>query len=294
MALPFRCQDPSCGEWVPVPDTDTGGQAECPACGLRQPIPLMEQFQAEAPAEPGPPSGSPADPFSIPSRPGTDTAPRAPDVVKRRGSLLWVAILAVLLLVVVGLIVGGGVWVVQTLSSFGDAQTAYSRGYDLEQAGRAEEAIAAYREAIRHNPKFFLAYYQLGDLLIDEGRPDEAVEALRKAAALFPEDADTQYYLGMALNDAGHHEEALQALNKALALGADDANTHFEIGHTYDEMGQLDRAIASYEEALRHDPELADAHWNIGLAKQAQGKLREAQEAFRRARQIDPGIEGRL
>ncbi len=51
----------------------------------------------------------------------------------------------------------------------------------LKRAGRLDEAIALYRQAIEVNPNFAWTYYELGDALTKNGQPDDVVIVYQSA-----------------------------------------------------------------------------------------------------------------
>jgi tetratricopeptide (TPR) repeat protein len=69
----------------------------------------------------------------------------------------------------------------------GTAQSAYERGNALARSGRRDEAVAAYREAIRLDPAFAEAWHNLGAALGELGRLAEAEAALEQALRLRPD-----------------------------------------------------------------------------------------------------------
>jgi len=67
----------------------------------------------------------------------------------------------------------------------GRAQLLSTQGSILARTGRHTEAEAAFRKALRLNPKDPLTHYHYAkDLLIPQGRVAEACEHLRQARAL--------------------------------------------------------------------------------------------------------------
>ena len=62
----------------------------------------------------------------------------------------------------------------------------FNLAYLLEDAGRYDEAIPAFRRAVELNPKLDRAWYGLGLTLIRLRRLDEAVEALERNTKLQP------------------------------------------------------------------------------------------------------------
>ena len=60
------------------------------------------------------------------------------------------------------------------------------RGNQLLRSGKLEEAVAAYRSAIAHNPSFHWSHYKLGEALEKLGRWEDAIAADQKAVELKP------------------------------------------------------------------------------------------------------------
>jgi tetratricopeptide (TPR) repeat protein len=58
------------------------------------------------------------------------------------------------------------------------------------RAGAASEAEAAYRAAVKADPSFASAWYNLADVLDDQRRIDEAIECLKRALGADPTYAD--------------------------------------------------------------------------------------------------------
>ena len=97
-----------------------------------------------------------------------------------------------------------------------DAATFNNLGGALADSGRRDEAVAAYREAIRRAPGLYEPLVNLADTLRDLGRPAEAVSLLDDAVARFPDEAEARSKLGNVLFETGRHEAALRAYEEAL------------------------------------------------------------------------------
>ena len=95
-----------------------------------------------------------------------------------------------------------------------------NRGYELHEAGRLEEAEAAYRGALAAGGPDPLLYFNLGVVLEDLKRRDEAVQAYREALRLDPQLADCHYNLALLYEklkkprDAIRHMAAYRRLAK--------------------------------------------------------------------------------
>ncbi len=86
-------------------------------------------------------------------------------------------------------------------------------------AGKYDEAVQAYDEAIKLDPEYASAWHNKGTALYYLGRYDEAILACDKAIRLDPEDASAWNNTGYALKRLGRTTEANAAFAKALELG---------------------------------------------------------------------------
>jgi predicted O-linked N-acetylglucosamine transferase (SPINDLY family) len=152
-----------------------------------------------------------------------------------------------------------------------------------------DEAMVAYRQAIRLKPDYAEAYSNLGKASKDLGQLDEAIAFYRQAIRLKPDLAEAHNNLGNALEGKGQLEEAIAAHRQAIGLKPDYAEAHNNLGNALAAKEQLDQAIASYREAIRLKPDYPQAHNNLGIALKGIGRLDEAMACYRQAIGIDPG-----
>jgi len=92
------------------------------------------------------------------------------------------------------------------------------RGVAYHRLGKIEEAIDAYRHAIRINDTDAWSMNNLGLLLIEQGRVDEALPALARAVELREDVAVFFNNLGMALEQTIRFRAAEENYAKALAI----------------------------------------------------------------------------
>ncbi len=209
--------------------------------------------------------------------------------------------------------------VTKTDSSHSD----FSRAAALHQQGRLDEAIVAYREALRKQPNNTGGLNLLGIALSQAGRPDEAVLAIRGALDLNPDQPSAHYNLGTILQTLSRPEEALDHFQRALALKSGDPEAHNNIGAVLKGLGRIAEAADAYrkavalqpgyaeasvnlaaalislkrydegkryaEKALMLNPNLAEAHVVIGNALREEGKMEDAMRSFDRAIAVQPG-----
>jgi eukaryotic-like serine/threonine-protein kinase len=142
----------------------------------------------------------------------------------------------------------------------------YNLGLVLADAGRLDEAIAAYRQTIGLKPDYRMAHLELGKALSEQGQLDEAIAACRRAIELKPDDADAHFALGNTLGRADRRSQAVAAYRNAIALKPDHAETHCNLGIALRELGELAPALLSLERghelgSRRKDWRYPSAQW---------------------------------
>jgi tetratricopeptide (TPR) repeat protein len=131
-------------------------------------------------------------------------------------------------------------------------------------------------------------YQNLGTTLQETGRLEEAVEAFRHALALEPDYAPAHNSLGSMLRQEGHHDEAIAQLESALRLQPDFDDARFNLANARADRGDWARAIAEYEALLRRRPDAVDVQSNLGIALAGANRPGEAVEHFRAAATLAP------
>jgi predicted O-linked N-acetylglucosamine transferase (SPINDLY family) len=169
-----------------------------------------------------------------------------------------------------------------------DADVQCNLGVALQETGRIDEAIGAYRRAIELKPSLAAAYYNLGSALRRKGRFDEAITAFGFAIELDPNHAAAHNNLGGTLQQTGRLDEAIAAYRRAIALEPASAGAHSNLGSAWTDLGRFDDAIASLHCALRLDPRNGAAYSNLAVALHALGRLDEAIAAYGRALELTP------
>jgi tetratricopeptide (TPR) repeat protein len=161
-------------------------------------------------------------------------------------------------------------------------------GATNERTGRFEQAIQAFKQAIRLSPTNHAVHYNIGNALRRQGKLDEAVTAYRKALSIKPDYVGAHNNIGVALREQGRLDEAIAAYQRALAVRPDYVEAYKNLGTALYEQHRLDEAIATYRKALSIRPDYVEAHNNMGVALREQGRLEDAIMAYRKALSIKP------
>lgn len=151
----------------------------------------------------------------------------------------------------------------ETAVEAGSAQAQFELGNSHAQAGRWDQARAAYQKAIELDPNFQAAYANLGVVYYQLEQLDLAASQYQKALELDPDDGDVAYnlgalYLQQALMsgeqpDPAQLERAITQLKQAAELSPDLAEPYFGLGVAYKESGQTEQAIEAFETFLARD-----------------------------------------
>ncbi len=163
------------------------------------------------------------------------------------------------------------------------------------RAGRLDDAIAEYREAVRLRPTYAEAQFNLGCALErSAGGTGEAIAAYRSAIALKPDFAEAHNNLGNALEKLpGSSPEAITQFEAAVRLNPGYAEARNNLGGALlDVPGRLGDATDQIREALRLQPANPAAHVNLAVALLMTNVPAQADEAvshLREALRLQPG-----
>jgi predicted CXXCH cytochrome family protein len=165
----------------------------------------------------------------------------------------------------------------------------FELGDGYARAGRRDEAIRWYKEALRKKPTFRPATKQLAATLIGKGEYAQATEVLRQAVATPPADEALFTDLGNAYLHQRMFPQAQQALRRALEINPEQPEAQNLLGLVAVQKNDPVEAEAQFRSAIRSQPDFAEAHNNLGNVLAAARNYPEAEYHFQRAVASDPG-----
>jgi tetratricopeptide (TPR) repeat protein len=194
----------------------------------------------------------------------------------------------------------------------------YGLGLLCERDDRFLEAVRAFEQASRLDPKAAPVFKALVPLYLATDRAADALAATRRVLALDPGDYETWFLYARQLRGHGQLKEARAALARGLACPALKdrpelaLQMHHDLGAMYESAQQYENAAAAFTEAARileHPDALqevgpftaeeiaaraADLYERTGRAYLQARKYDQALTAFRKAQGKYPDGGGRL
>ncbi|MDA1315010.1 MAG: tetratricopeptide repeat protein [Acidobacteria bacterium] len=155
------------------------------------------------------------------------------------------------------------------------------------QAGRTDDAVSTYQEALRQDPKHLLSLEGFGRLLARSGRAEQAVPILEQALEQSPNAYQTRGDLGLAYLKLGQLPSAIKELQTAVRLNPDAAQSQSGLGAALVQTRDLRAAEAAFRQAIQLKPDYANAHTNLANLLAGTNKPSEAEYHFQQALKFD-------
>ncbi len=184
------------------------------------------------------------------------------------------------------------------------ANDAYDQAVKLQQAGKYDDAIPLYQQAIQIAPNNAGYAYALGTDYQAKGDFDNAISWYKKAAALDPKNKDYQKLLNDAVvlkaqpimdeaikkHTAGDLAGAIPLYLQALAITPNNAHGWTNVAGAYQAMDDYNKARDAYQKALSLDPKGESEGWYfVGNIDENFGRGATAIQDYQRYLQAQPG-----
>ncbi|MCU1330015.1 MAG: Tetratricopeptide 2 repeat protein [Bryobacterales bacterium] len=162
-------------------------------------------------------------------------------------------------------------------------------GDTQQSVGEFREAIAAYDEALRLQPKFARALRAKATTLQASGKLLTAEAAMKQALEAAPNDPETWYRYGLLDGASGRLPQAAEKIAKAIAMDPTLPEKSRARADLRLKSGDAEGARTALNDALRIDP-YDEAAWDLsGRLYSQNGETAEAMFAFERAVALKPG-----
>lgn len=141
-------------------------------------------------------------------------------------------------------------------------------GAELAQAGRFAEARPFLEQALQSDPDLAAAHNSMGNIFAASGQSERAIVEFQAAAEAEPENPIFAFNLGTALAHAGQLEGAIDQFSRAAALDPGNPGIRNNLGIAFARAGRLSAAVDQFEIAVRLQPESLDSTRNLARARE--------------------------
>lgn len=165
---------------------------------------------------------------------------------------------------------------------------AYNLGVTLWDAGKPQEAIESYLQAVKLKPDYADARMNLANSYMALSRYAEALNYYESLLTLTPQDANLYYNLGKLLTLLQLHAKAEEAYQRAIFLRPGFVEAQENLGRLYRKLNRYSEAVKCFETILQSQPARLNTLLSLAVGLQEMGKLQESQEAYLQAIAAQP------
>jgi tetratricopeptide (TPR) repeat protein len=161
----------------------------------------------------------------------------------------------------------------------------HNLGIVLQRRGRHAAAVAEFHLAARQDPSFGPARLLAGASLLALGQPAAAIVDLDRAVTLMPRELAPRLQLADACERTGNVTRLVDTYREIVALAPDEPEYAYRLGKAYLRLSQW-----SYERIKAIDPRSARLSQALGREYLQQGRADQARLAFEEAAARDPAL----
>jgi tetratricopeptide (TPR) repeat protein len=155
------------------------------------------------------------------------------------------------------------------------------------ELGRLSMAERYFRRslAIKQDP---ITWVLLSDVLGSVGREEESEECLRAALKIDPDYEEAHYNLGCVYKLEGKLTLAEKHLKKAIAIDRKYSLAYAELGHVFLKKGKAKEALKVLKTSVRYGPDYGWSRLYLAIAFWTLRKLTDADEQYRKVIELWP------
>jgi tetratricopeptide (TPR) repeat protein len=157
------------------------------------------------------------------------------------------------------------------------------------EQGQYDEAISAFKEALKEKPEDVKINYNLAESYQRTGQIDEAAKVYAALAQIDPE-GEKNYYGKMVrmYDSAGMFDKAIEAAQKLVDIDPNSEMNLYNLGIMFQKSKRYNESIEIFNKVLAIKPDYDLAYANIGLNYFNLKKYKNAVEAFEKYVEINP------
>ena len=146
--------------------------------------------------------------------------------------------------------------------------------------------------SLQSDPRDAQAWYYLGRTKYGKGQFTEAIEAFAQCLKLEPRNSKAETNVGLSYEALERPDEAAQAFQNAISWqsenSAKDPEPFIELGHLYVNQNQPEKAVPYLSQSIAISPKVSKAHEELGKAYSLLKRFPEAQAELEKAIELTP------
>ena len=149
-----------------------------------------------------------------------------------------------------------------------DVQKAYQEGIMAFNLGQYEDAVAAFKKALKKDPERASIWARLGNTHLELKKYDLAIQSYEKAIELDPQNGGFYQNLGGIYTHKGDTKKAQEMYEKSASFATSPkiaAANHYNAAVVNINSGNSKAARVSLEKAVEADPTHEEAHYQLGI-----------------------------
>lgn len=128
-----------------------------------------------------------------------------------------------------------------------------------------------------------------GVKLHDAGKFEEALGKYKEALKLDPDNSTANYEIAYTLSSSKSDKDAIPYLNKIIEGNSTNKGGAYDmLGSIYDNQGKTDKAIEYYKLGIKAQPEYQGLYFNLAITYSRLGKNEEALQYLTKSLQLNP------
>ena len=162
-------------------------------------------------------------------------------------------------------------------------------GKDYAAQGKQKEAIIQFSNAVKIDPRYAPAHFELAKAYLKLGAGMSAFTELRRTVALDPQNVEARVDMGQLLLAAKQYPQSVEEAKAILAMNPKNPDAYSILSGDALATGNRDEALKDIQQALAIDPNRAAFHAQLGMIQGSNpATTHEAEDQLRQAVTLDP------
>lgn len=163
-------------------------------------------------------------------------------------------------------------------------------GIRFEKDGKLQEATIQIANALKIDPAFAAAHYEMSKVYLKLGTPVPAYQELMRTVELQPSNAAARLDLGSLLLSGNVPARAMEQVKLVLAADPNNADAFALRAAIEQKQGDTPAALQDIHAALAHDPNKAKFHTLLAVIEAGNGAApsKNSEDELQKAIQLDP------